>query len=121
MKLCKGCGVEKPLDAFQVSNRAKNGRQSRCRSCRRRAARLYREANREAIKERDREYRKRNTPEQRREIARAWRVKHRGRHRFYRVVDRALRSGVLVRPQRLPVLWQHGRDPSPPRRLHQAA
>lgn len=33
MKACKQCGVEKPLDEFHNSSRAKDGKQIRCKPC----------------------------------------------------------------------------------------
>ena len=70
-KRCPGCGEVKVIEEFSRSKRAKDGRQSRCKACKRRHYEENREAvldqqrrhyeeNREAVLERNRRYREEN-------------------------------------------------------------
>lgn len=56
MKTCSKCKVEKELSEFNKDRRARNGLQSKCKSC----EKEYSEANKERIKERKKEYYKSN-------------------------------------------------------------
>lgn len=97
MRTCKKCGVEKPLEQFQVYNGSKGNRRHECRECladrlRRHAAesveqirankRRHYEANREKIKKRVADWVGAN-PDRRRKNA----LSH-----YYRLQDEAIRA-----------------------------
>jgi hypothetical protein len=44
-KVCTGCGLEKPVDHFSPSRLGKLGRDSKCKPCKREAAKKYRANN----------------------------------------------------------------------------
>lgn len=52
LKRCPKCGETKPFEAFSKCKSRRDGFQSNCKDCKRR----YREANRDAIRERNRRY-----------------------------------------------------------------
>lgn len=60
-KVCAKCGEEKPLDAFSLHAKGKDGRRSQCRVCGAEYSRAYRLANPQAVAESKRAYRKANT------------------------------------------------------------
>ncbi len=59
-KKCFGCNEVKPLNAFGIDNHKKSGRKSRCLSCCAEKLRLWRQANPEKAKERDRSWASKN-------------------------------------------------------------
>lgn len=51
MKICKGCGLEKPHSAFHKSDRTKSGLRSRCKVCFAATTQLWRKSNPEKVAE----------------------------------------------------------------------
>ena len=74
-KRCSECKQEKPKDEFGKSASSKDGLRSQCKICVNKTQRLYRENNKEKIKERDRLYQK-NNPEKINEISRRYRKRN---------------------------------------------
>lgn len=89
MKLCRKCGLLKPLSDFNANRGAADGKQAKCRPCQVTANREWAERNPEknrAQKRRQSERRKRNrnvAPEKR---------------RAHKAVEMAILAGRLVRP-----------------------
>ena len=59
-KVCKGCGIEKPLDEFHKDKYQKDGKQVKCKMCKNAQAEKWYEKNKEAKKEYNKEYREEN-------------------------------------------------------------
>lgn len=59
-KLCKKCGVRKPLGEFYVRQEASDGRKSPCRVCCRKNVKEWKRKNRQKSRELARSYRKRH-------------------------------------------------------------
>jgi hypothetical protein len=66
MKVCTKCGESKPLSVFCKDSQKKDGLHPHCRSCRSKRASKWREANKEEINKKQREYRLVNLEEIRR-------------------------------------------------------
>lgn len=43
-KICKGCGIEKPIDSFNRQTKNRDGRRNKCVACTREQERKYRRA-----------------------------------------------------------------------------
>ena len=56
MRTCSECGETKPLDEYHRNKNSRDGRRSRCKTCRRSEKREYYTANRETLLERRAEY-----------------------------------------------------------------
>lgn len=54
MKVCKKCGIEKPIDDFYVHSRMSDGHLSFCKDCVRDRISKYRQENLERIRKYDR-------------------------------------------------------------------
>jgi hypothetical protein len=76
-KPCRNCGVTKPLDDFYRSRQASDGRQSWCKACM--------------------SIRTRNPAATRRHTAK-WKRENPDKERAHQAIKRALRHGVVVRP-----------------------
>ena len=63
MKICRGCGIEKPLSEFGKHSIEKDGLRRDCRACRSIETGKYRKAHREEILERKKAYRLANAKE----------------------------------------------------------
>lgn len=50
-KVCKGCGIEKPLDEYHKSNKKTGVLQPYCKECSAKNARAYRQKNRDYVGE----------------------------------------------------------------------
>lgn len=79
MKLCRGCGELKQLDAYYKEKRS--GVQSRCKKCQDAKKREWLAENRERQNEYDRTYRQKY-PERVREKSRRWRLKWKSANRW---------------------------------------
>ena len=98
MKLCKKCGVSKPIDQFYAQPGNSDGRAGKCKEC----AKASVTANRNANLEHYREYDKARGKEGHRiqasiEQNRVWRSEDRRRTRCHNAVARALRAGTMTR------------------------
>lgn len=60
MRKCSACGETKPLEHFNRRSSAKDGRQSRCRSCEARASQDWRRANADRVVANNRRWRQEN-------------------------------------------------------------
>ena len=109
-KLCRKCGVVKPLGSFYRDSKLSDGHQNYCKDCKRILDQAYRSANAERVTEKQRLWAA-NHPEKRAEISRIWVQNNRDRRnqhnrswierneekkRCYNLVAGAIRSGRLV-------------------------
>lgn len=104
VKCCTKCGLVKPLDEFSQERRSRDGRSSACKACRNAAQWARDEANRDAVRERNRLYRQANLDtiraqqrqydadhrDQRREAERQRRTDNPGLHKPRRTTAREL-------------------------------
>lgn len=109
---CSSCAETKEASAFASDNRRPRGKQSQCRNCQAAAGVEYRKRNRQAIGESERRWREANPDRvratyttynraNREHIAEkigAWRSEHPGARAAHRIVDNALKTGLLARP-----------------------
>lgn len=88
-KRCPRCGETKPLDAFGVDRHKKDGHQGHCKSCRNRTHR--------------------EDQPRRQQVKNRWRERHPERHYAHRIVEWAIESGKLVRPDACEACGNAGR------------
>jgi hypothetical protein len=80
MKTCKRCGVDKAKDAFYAHPQTADGRLNICKECVLKQSKLHRNANGEAIRERDRaRFQKPEVKARRREYAAKYNATDRGK------------------------------------------
>lgn len=60
MKTCSKCKQNLSLDSFHNNKNTKDGKETRCKTCRLELAKRYRKGNRELLVERSRKYRRNN-------------------------------------------------------------
>ncbi len=94
MKRCNTCPDVKPLDQFDRSARAKDGRKGQCKTCTKAAQKLYRINNRGKIRDALRLWRG-NNPEFM--AVRRAKAKERGMAKAHRAVAKALKTGMLCK------------------------
>ena len=118
LKICTKCRAQKPLEAFYRERSRRDGLRPWCKSCtnaaiaaramahpeaKKQSDQAYYEANKSRRHEQTRQWRSRN-PERFREIQRAsnhrFRSNHPGANAAHLAVERALKTGTLVRPSR---------------------
>jgi hypothetical protein len=85
-KICTECKVDKPLSDYYRENRANSGVKSKCKVCIEKYKKLYKEVNLEKIKEKQREYSRKETVKKR---VKEYRIKH--KHRL-NLVSKAYRE-----------------------------
>lgn len=96
-KICTGCGRDLPLSAFNKTKNSKDGLQSTCRECCSEYNRKRYAANKEKFKADVRKYKKEN-PEKVLETRLKTCNKAPTQKNAYKVVEAALRSGALIKP-----------------------
>lgn len=74
-KYCGGCSLTKQLSEFYKSKSKKDGHESRCKECSKKAGKRKYEANKEIVNKRSVERQKAN-PEKHREAVEAWRKRN---------------------------------------------
>ena len=135
MKRCAKCGETKPLEDFTPNRRVKDGRQGRCRPCRREDQAAYYAKNRDEIlrrnpsqpsrdpekrRQRDRERYAALTPEQRariREVRKAWYAANAEERRAYQRAYMASNPEARATNRRLVAEW-YKRNPARTRDKH---
>lgn len=113
-KACTQCKKVKPLKDFHKKITGKFGRYANCKSCAREYGHAYRTTHKQVIKENYRAYCEANResiyvqsktwrqghPEKMREYSNNYYIRFPERHKARQAVNNALRSGVLVRPNK---------------------
>lgn len=94
-KICSKCGIEKPLTEFHKQQRNKDGLRHWCKECRRR----YYQANRKQQGVYDRKYYA-NHKNKRATYFKAYVAQFPERIKAKRAVERAVKAGKLIRPNR---------------------
>jgi hypothetical protein len=123
-KQCVRCGEVKDEEDFYSDKRAVDGKNSHCKACHNLQSRQNRAKNPGKRKLEDAIYRAnsnpekrrlqqyswvRANPEKRRQIQQKWRGKYPEKSRAHEAVKRAIRSGVLVRPEKCQRCGKQGR------------
>lgn len=96
-KQCARCNVRKAADQFNKDASRPDGLQGYCRPCHRAASKEWRQANPAKRRRQLRRYEIRHA-ERRAAQKKRWYATNPGAHRAHGVVERALRSGALIRP-----------------------
>jgi hypothetical protein len=81
-KLCRKCGLVKPLEQFYGDRTHSDGRQSKCKDCASQYSKLYIENNRGKVNARLKRWVASNR-ERRREISRRWYARNAESHKAY--------------------------------------
>jgi hypothetical protein len=98
-KCCYRCGIEKPLDQYYRCARNADGLANECKPCDCERQRLRRAKDRERVNAYNRRYKKANRDASS-AAAQRWKVKNRAAVRAHKKVEKAVREGVLLRPDR---------------------
>ena len=95
-KRCSVCLEEKPLAEFYFSTASREGRQSRCKPCSNKGVIDWKKKNPERLAENIKKYNTSETMKRKRDEIKGM---HPERTKAYAAVVKAIRNGVLVRPE----------------------
>ena len=93
MKVCRSCGVEKPLDEYHIHKQMKDGHLNKCKCCVRARVKKHRGNNLERIRAYDRKRGSRQPSEYLKEL----RKRKPNQYRAQTMVGNAVRDGRLFR------------------------
>lgn len=102
-KICKKCGIDKPLDDYYNSKGGKYGKRSRCKSCQNDAARDWQRNNKDKVSAYCSNWRE-NNPDKAREATMNWRERNKEHHQE---VARAYYLRNKSRILRISRKWYH--------------
>lgn len=94
MKLCRTCGIEKPLDQYRRNSRTKDGRQTQCKPCANARLDLWRARTRDRRLAYNRDY---YASARGREVMRAYQSRKPTKKLAQAALHRALRLGLMVK------------------------
>ncbi len=110
MKHCPTCGEWKPLSEFYRSSRTPDGLKSQCKKCHSESSRRTR--NKDNARRINREYMRRaraRNPEKYRARERAYARPHDEKYKARVILNSAVRSGIIIRPDQCSRCGKAGR------------